>query len=201
MSLISVDKDKCCLDGLCIEACPISILVLDPGEGPRVIPGADRHCIGCGHCVAVCPRGALDNRKNPLSEQTEIPSGFALKPEDAAIFMRSRRSIRSYKEDPVPREEILGLLEIARFAPSGHNSQGISYVVVEGGKSLSRIREIVVEWMRETVRSQPEIANRYHMPAIINSHEKGYDRILRNAPGLIVAHAPKALVTATVSTY
>jgi nitroreductase len=71
------------------------------------------------------------------------------------FFLRSRRSIRRYKEEPVPGQRMIELLEIAWFAPSGHNSQGVSYLVVEGAQNLMRLREIVVEWMRETVKSSP----------------------------------------------
>ncbi len=201
MSLINVDHEKCNRDGICVEVCPLSLLVLDPKCGPKLKPGASHICIGCGHCVAACPSGAIDNRKSPLAGQFPIPPGFSISPETAALFLRSRRSIRVYKDEPIPREQMLQLLEIARFAPSGHNSQGISYIVVDGREKVDRLREIVVEWMRETVSSQPDLANRYHMPAIIRSHEKGEDRVFRGAHQLIVAHASKELAAAPISTY
>jgi len=200
MSLITVDSEKCRRDGVCVEACPVSLLTLDPEAGPKLLPGTAQFCIGCGHCVAACPHGALDNKKNPLAEQAPIPPGFSLDPETAAIFLRSRRSIRRYEEAPASKDKILRLLDIARFAPSGHNSQGISYLVVEGSEHLDRVREIVIDWMRDLVETKPELANHYHMPAIIRSHERGQDRILRGAPHLIVAYAPKALSPAPLST-
>ncbi len=201
MSLIKIDHEKCNRDGICVEVCPLSLLVLDPKCGPKLKPGASHICIACGHCVAACPSEAIDNRKSPLSGQTPIPSGFSISPEAAALFLRSRRSIRVYKDEPVPREQMLQLLEIARFAPSGHNSQGISYLVVDGREKVDGLREIVIEWMRRTVNSQPDVANRYHMPAIIRSHEKGEDRVFRGAHQLIVAHASKELAAAPISTY
>jgi nitroreductase len=95
---------------------------------------------------------------------------------------------------------MLQLLNIARYAPSGHNSQGISYLVVEGREILDGVRGIVVEWMREMVHSQPDMANRLHFPAVIRACEKGLDRILRGAPQIIVAHAPADLTPASTST-
>lgn len=55
--------------------------------------------------------------------------------------IKNRRSIRKYKSDEVPDEVILQLLECARLAPSGHNSQPWRFVVLKDSgikKELSR---------------------------------------------------------------
>ncbi len=44
--------------------------------------------------------------------------------------IRKRRSIRKYKPDPVPEEEIKYILEAARLAPSWANTQCWYFVVV-----------------------------------------------------------------------
>lgn len=44
---------------------------------------------------------------------------------------RKRRSIRSYRTDPVPREAVDRCLEAARLAPSACNSQPWHFVVVD----------------------------------------------------------------------
>lgn len=201
MTLIKVDTDKCEKDGVCVEVCPIGILALDEQEGPKVRPGMGRFCIGCGHCVAVCPHEALDNVRNPLAQQSPLPRYPVLDPKTAVTFLRSRRSIRRYTDEPVPREKLLRLLEIARYAPSGHNSQGLSYLIVQERTALKKICSIVVDWMQEMVRNQPELANRLHMPGIIKAHGRGEDRILRGAPQIIVATGEKGLHAAQVTTY
>ncbi len=201
MSLITVDEDKCARDGICVEVCPVSVLELDSEGLPQVRPGGEQHCMSCGHCVAACPYEALENVKSPLSSQLPIPPGFSLDPETAAIYLRSRRSVRRYREEPIARDQMLKLLDIARFAPSGHNTQGISYLVVEGREHLDGVRKVVLDWMGEVLRVQPEFGKRYNFPAVIRAHEKGKDRLLRGAPHIIVAHAPKSLVPAPVSTF
>jgi nitroreductase len=44
--------------------------------------------------------------------------------------IRKRRSIRAYQDRPVPEEVLLEVLEAARLAPSGRNSQSWKFIVV-----------------------------------------------------------------------
>jgi nitroreductase/NAD-dependent dihydropyrimidine dehydrogenase PreA subunit len=201
MGLLRVDRDQCEKDGICVQVCPMGILELDPDRGPEVRKGLAQHCMGCGHCVAACPHGALDNARNPLATQVPLAEYPVIDAETTLAFLRSRRSIRCYLHKAVPREVLLRLLNIARYAPSGHNSQGLSYLIVEGEGPLQRVIELVIEWMRLVVQADPDMAKRLHMPGIIKAHEMGQDRILRKAPHLIVATASQENRGAFASTY
>lgn len=199
MDLIRVDVDKCKKDGICVEVCPLGLLDRDKQGGPTVRPGQGQFCLACGHCVAVCPHGALDNIRSPLWAQEDLKQFPVIDAPTAQAFLRSRRSIRRYKEDSVPRETVLQLLNIARYAPSGHNSQGVSYLVVQSRDALQSVCDLVIQWMKHLVSTQPELANSLFMPGIIKSQERGEDRILRKAPVLIVATAAKELRAAQVT--
>jgi coenzyme F420-0:L-glutamate ligase / coenzyme F420-1:gamma-L-glutamate ligase len=50
---------------------------------------------------------------------------------DLHTFLRSRRSIRRFKSEVIPREVVHRLLETAIHAPSAHNLQPWSFLVVE----------------------------------------------------------------------
>ena len=55
--------------------------------------------------------------------------------------IKTRRSVRSYKKDPVPEEKLKKVLTAARLAPSAHNDQDWKFVVVkdsEKRKELAR---------------------------------------------------------------
>ncbi len=52
-----------------------------------------------------------------------------------------RRSVRSYRPDPVPREMIESCVEAARFAPSASNSQGWRFFVAEGDVKKRLVKE------------------------------------------------------------
>ena len=53
--------------------------------------------------------------------------------------MENRRSIRSYKTTPVPREKITKILEAARLAPSAMNKQPWHFVVVEDKAMIKKL--------------------------------------------------------------
>lgn len=54
-------------------------------------------------------------------------------------IINNRRSIRSYKNTPVPREKILKILEAARLAPSASNRQPWHFVVVEDREMIKKL--------------------------------------------------------------
>jgi len=46
-------------------------------------------------------------------------------------FMRARRSLRMYRDEPVPRDRIERLLEAATWAPSAHNRQPWRFAIID----------------------------------------------------------------------
>ena len=70
----------------------------------------------------------------------------------------TRRSIRSYKPDPVPREVIARILESAGRAPSAMNTQPWEFFVLTG-EPLRKIREGCAEKLRAGEVPNPE----YHV--------------------------------------
>ena len=63
---------------------------------------------------------------------------------DIAEAIRRRKSIRAFKPDPVPREVLGELLELALRAPSFANTQPWEFAVVTGGK-LETIRQAFLD--------------------------------------------------------
>jgi len=186
MSFLQVEQEKCICCGICSDVCPVKMIGME-SQGPKAI---GEHCIACGHCVAVCPTGALDNEKAPLANQLPLEKMPVLDADTAARFLRSRRSIRNYKETQVPREKIRQLLDIARLAPTGSNSQGISYYVFDRAETLRKVVAAVIQWMEEEVKKASAWAP-YFTGIIDSYHKNGYDGILRGAPCLVVAATPK----------
>lgn len=81
--------------------------------------------------------------------------------------VKSRRSIRKFREEGIPESEVVELLDLARHAPSSMNGQPWHFVVVRSDDSKSRLSEI---------------KNRYCPPA-----KRAYTAdFLRQAPLIVV---------------
>jgi nitroreductase len=71
--------------------------------------------------------------------------------------MRGRSSIRAFLDKPVPRETIEAILECARFAPSGVNSQPWQVVVLTGN-AKQRLSEALANARASGVQESPDYA-------------------------------------------
>ncbi|MDD2851908.1 MAG: nitroreductase family protein [Desulfuromonadaceae bacterium] len=192
MDLITVNKQTCTKDGLCAAVCPINLIDFKQGEYPAPIAEAEELCITCGHCVAVCSTESLLHRDIPLTDCSDIKKEFLASAEQCEQFLRQRRSIRVYQDKPVPRERLIKLIDIARYAPSGHNSQSAEWLVINNREELHKLAGIVADWMRWMLTNMKEFALSMHMDRTLARWEQGHDVILRGAPAVIIAHAAKS---------
>ena len=177
MSQIRVDTSLCQRDGACVAVCPSRTLTVNEEGFPKEI--SDSRCILCGHCVAVCGFDALTHIDLP--QEPFLPASREL-PAPAAIdnFLISRRSVREFKSQPIAREILEALLDVARRAPTASNSQKLHWIVVEDGAKVRGLSAEVMNWMRTSDIS----------PARLAEWEGGYDFILRGAPTVVVACSP-----------
>lgn len=177
MGRITVNKELCKKDEACVTVCPARSLTVDRDGFPEEIAGS--RCILCGHCVAVCPHGALTHADLPADEF--LPAVKVL-PEPALMdgFLMSRRSVREFKDRPVEKEVLEALLEVARRAPTASNSQRLHWIVVMGKEKVHELAQ--------------EAVNGAQLAAIgaerLQQWEDGYDFVLRGASSLVVVCAP-----------
>ncbi|MBW9150274.1 nitroreductase family protein [Clostridium sp. CM028] len=182
MDFITVNEKKCIKCEQCIVECPAYVLTMGE-KGPEEV--ANSTCIACGHCVAICPREAIDNKKTPLAQQVDAKDFAKLNAAQAEHFLRSRRSIRNYQDKSVSREKLTKLVDIARLAPTGSNSQGISFVVVEDKQLVKKAAELTIRMIEKSPLKDA-------LKGLISTYrEDGIDSILRGAPNLIITTADK----------
>ena len=90
----------------------------------------------------------------------------------------------------MPRETLAKLIDIARYAPTGHNAQLVQWLVIEDPKEVQRLSGLVVDAMRSAVKESPELADMFSIDLMVAMQQRGQDPIMRNAPHAIIAHAP-----------
>lgn len=191
MSLIEVDISKCRRDRICGLECPGKLIVFPEKDSyPEVVENADQYCIHCEHCVAVCPHEAL-TLQGIGPEQLEAAADEQC-PTQSQVrqFLISRRSARTFKKEPVSRQQIEELIDIARYAPTGSNKQQVYWLVIDGRDQLQHIASLVIDWMRMLLQHSPDEELNRRYGRLVEAWDQGVDRITRQAPHLIIAHAP-----------
>lgn len=132
--MLTVDRAMYKRDGICIAVCPADIIEFKEKDAfPSLIDGGDEICIKCGHCVAACPHAAMAHVIMKPDDCPSISDDRLPSPEQVAYFLRARRSIRQYEEKDVGRDVLTKLIDVARFAPSGHNLQPVDWLVIYDG--------------------------------------------------------------------
>ena len=199
MGLFEVNTETCNQDGICASVCPSGIIEIIKGEYPTPVAEAEEICIRCGHCVAVCPTASFSHREMPKENFPSIQKDLFLSFEQCEQFLRARRSTRTYKKQSVPKEDLSKLINIARHAPTGHNTQSVEWLVLGGHNELKQLAGITVDCMRWMLENMSEIALSLHMDRTVGRWEDGKDIIFRDAPVVIVAHAAKEDLMAQTS--
>jgi len=156
--VMKADEGKCVSCGLCIKNCPFRCLEMDADNHPKMKDGSI--CISCANCIVTCPTEAISFVQYYYQEkggffETDIPAyKFPLEPKDAEgnptqwteaeRLILERRSVRNFKNKPVPNHLIRRVLEAGRFAPSGGNHQPWKFTVVTDPVFISQL-EVAVQ--------------------------------------------------------
>ncbi len=192
MSLFSIDEVKCKRDGICASECPIRLIEVKVGSSiPTPVADAEERCVKCGHCVAVCPHGAFSHAALKTADFPPVRKDMALTAEQAEHFLRSRRSIRTYRDKAIERDKLEKLISIARYAPTGTNSQQVKWLVVNSLEKVKDMAAMTVDLMRHMIANKNPLAERYRLANVVTRWESGIDIVSRDAPALVVAYAPK----------
>ena len=153
--IFRVSDSKCTRCGICVEACPTRVVEMkDDGSVPTPTSDADERCINCGHCLSVCPHEALSLATMPLDRCLPIREDWFPEPEHFEHFVEARRSIRGFTEKNIDKDALSKLIDIARFAPTGSNSQQVEWIVVHDKKNVAEIAKMTVDYFRDQVKKE-----------------------------------------------
>lgn len=207
----SIDHERCTLCGRCVEICPKRVLALRDGS----ITTTGEECMLCSHCYAVCRFDAI--RFDPGLLARPVFRTFAYtetvrrpgsdSPADLVNFVRSRRSVRRFRPDPVKDDVIADLVAFAVTAPSGSNCQEWEFLAVNGRDRVWDLALAIKKFFVRLNRIAKNPALRYlsvpvagtallryyrdHMESVemaIRESDAGNDLLFHSAPALIIVH-------------
>lgn len=126
---VMIDEQLCIGCGLCSEVCVANNLKMANGTAKTVL----EDCLLCAHCQAICPQQAIwiNGYEQSVKQQTKTAR---LDSEEVLDVLRFRRSIRHFKQQEVPHDIILQILEAGRLTHTAKNTQDLSFVVLQRQK-------------------------------------------------------------------
>jgi len=185
---ITVNPDSCTKCGVCSTVCPVSIISPATDEDLPFIPVEKiSSCISCGHCEAFCQAGALIQAQQSKTA-SKAWKGTDFSSDLLGTYLKSRRSTRHFKEEPVSRETITAILDIARYAASGSNRQPVEWLVTRDPNEVQAVGSLTIEWMRSLRGTNHPLSS--YVSSLITAWDAGVDVICHNAPHLLIPHIP-----------
>lgn len=129
---IRIDSEKCTQCGMCVSVCKDFSLIMENNK-VRISDEPLFGCIGCGHCMAICPTGAIEINGRTLSSDQlfDLPD-----PEKTANYeqllalLERRRSIREFKDKEVEAYLIEKILYAAKTAPMGLPPSDVNVLIL-----------------------------------------------------------------------
>ncbi len=209
-----IERNLCTGCNLCVIDCPKRVLALDNNKKAFIIREG---CIECSHCYAICPEEAVScpGLESPSFQtftcEEKLTAGEEISPASLLNLVRSRRSVRNYRDREVDRNTLLDLLEAARQAPSGSNDQQWYFTVVPTRSGVEELAGGIRAFFEKLNRMASNPLIRYgsipfmgkallnyyreYMPTVmeaIRDAEGGDDRLFHGAPALILIHSPRS---------
>jgi nitroreductase len=181
------------------------------GSGrPEVYSGEGAECFSCGHCVCVCPAGAITAGGTDTLGFAASRASIA-EYDEYIGFIRSRRSARNYKKAPVPGELAARVADAARYSPTAKNAQGVCVTVVSGG-AVKKLAGLTFDFYKKLMDTVASPLKKYpfmllaglstvrtierNAPAFEYGYKmwlEGVDLLFYDAPALVIVHADKTL--------
>ncbi len=189
MPQVIIDEKSCTRCNTCATVCVMGIIdKATDSKYPAIPEEKVDYCLKCGHCESFCPQKAL-TLDFLIEEKLDITSSEGqIEPQNLALYIKMRRSVRHFTSKPVGKELIAEVIDVARYAASGGNGQPVKWIVIHNSSDVKLIAGLTIDWMRTIQNTSHPLAD--YVPALISSWDNGLDLICRSAPHLLFAHVP-----------
>ena len=202
--------DACIGCGSCADVCPRYIFEIK--EKKAETNQNLFRCHDCGHCISVCPENAIVHHRlinNSLNDDFPL-KGKTMSYDEILETIRQRRSIRYFSNKKVNIAQIEQLIQLGRYAPTGHNDRSVCYTVINDREKLVQLLNEMIFLFKKLKRQLKNpiwylIAlllgkgatvkrakkSLYRLESHIEHWEKGIDKVLHNSSTLLLIHTHK----------
>ena len=108
-------------------------------------------------------------------------------------MIKTRRSVREFKQDQIPDDEIKFLIDCARYAPTGFNTQPWSFLVIKNKDTMRKISESGKKSMIPLLEPMKDSSQKAR-DFLVFLKTKGTD-MFYNAPVLVIILGNKSAPT------
>ena len=204
---VTIDESKCTGCLLCTKVCFTNFEATGNARAKAV--DTPMFCAACGHCVAVCPTGAILHPGVPTSDCEPLDEASRPSYDQFMGFLKMRRSRREFKDQEIPREVIDKLLAAAVQAPNGINRKNVCYTVVTDRRVLKELTDRITDQTIKLVKLLKNPVGRFFfklfnadfyrelgfflplMDQIGELSQSGIDLVAYNAPCAVLVHTLK----------
>ena len=187
--LVEIDERYCIGCRRCVDDCVGANLEVE-GVTARV----KGLCILCGHCVAVCPTGAVSIQATIwLMWRHACPPARAVDPRTMLQVVKSRRSVRDYLPNTIEQDTLRLVLEAGRYTATAKNAQGCRFIVVQD--ELDELKRLVwdgIEGMLALPAADKPRWVKLYKPFLVDAQAGLQDFLFRNAPAVAFVAAERA---------
>lgn len=152
-----------------------------------MLEGQNTRCIRCGHCVAFCPHGASSLQDVPMDKAIQIDRALLPSPEAVDQLIKTRRSIRSFADKPVPNDVIEAVIAAGSYMPTAKNQRKVRWVAINSAETLERIKALMADFFDRWAAMEPVTPEKRAGKVLANMWRKGQDPFLRGARQMVVA--------------
>jgi NAD-dependent dihydropyrimidine dehydrogenase PreA subunit/nitroreductase len=205
-----INQTSCKNCNSCILVCPNKIIEKQPNGKTSFDKDKLCYCILCGQCMAVCSTRSISlnglTYGKEIIEYTKPPVDY-----DALYnLLLSRRSVRNYKSIAIADELIRKMVNILSLAPYGALHDKVEVIIINDKAILEKALPLMSEFygkigkwmsspfMRYMMKRKLSVEkfatiDKHLMPNVRRKHydiNGGVDNITRNAPAVMIFHAP-----------
>lgn len=187
-----VSESKCTSCRACVADCPAMIIELED-KIPFIKPENEKKCYKCQHCLAICPTAAVSILG--VDPETCVSPDKAADFEQVDALIRTRRSVRKFKNRDVDAETLDKIAKAAANAPTGKNDHQVQLVVVDNREQMDKFKEMVISAI-EKADKEGRLDEHSAIFAVMARHfRNGKDIIFRGAPHIMFSVTPKSAPT------